>query len=326
MLFRSGDLSASIKSERKGDIIDKLFTGFNKTVVNIKDVINNVIDATEATASASTQISSSTEEMAAGAAEQSGQTADVASAVEEMTRTIMETTQNAGNAAEHANDAWQKAKNGAGKIDESKRGMEGIVSSTQEVGLAISALVGKTDKIGEMAKAIDEIADQTNLLALNAAIEAARAGEQGRGFAVVADEVRKLAERTTGTTKEIAEILKAIEDDAKQASTSMETAGNVVNYGMEITEQVADALNEILDSTAKAQDEIRQLASASEEESATAEEISRNVEAINNVAQETSSGIQQVAKATEDLNKLTENLLDLTAHFKTGGGSNIKTT
>ncbi len=317
-----GDLTVHVSQSNDNLAIKKLFDGFNRTVSNIKKIIIDVTGATQATASASTQISSSTEEMAAGAAEQSAQTSDVAAAIEEMTRTIMETTQNASNAAEYANEAWQKAKNGADKIDESKRGMEGIVSSTQEVGASISALIGKTDKIGEMAKAIDEIADQTNLLALNAAIEAARAGEQGRGFAVVADEVRKLAERTTSTTKEIAEILKAIELDAKQASTSMETANNVVNYGMDLTGHVADALDEILESTTKAQDEIRQLASAGEEQSATAEEISKNVEAINNVSQETSSGIQQVAKATEDLNRLTENLLELTSHFKINDGKN----
>lgn len=322
--FAKGDLTVYAKSEKEDDDIAKLFNGFNTAVENIKQMMHQVTNVVESTASASTQISSSTEEMAAGAAAQSSQTAEVASAVEEMTHTIMETTQNAGNAAEYANAAWQKAKNGVGKIGENKQGMESIVSSAKEVGVAISALVGKTDRIGEMAKAIDEIADQTNLLALNAAIEAARAGEQGRGFAVVADEVRKLAERTTSTTKEIAEILKAIEVDAKQADTSMKTANDVVNNGMQITEQVAEALNEILNATEKAQDEIKQLASASEEEYATAEEISNNVESINNVAQETSGGIQQVANATEDLNRLTENLYNLINQFKIENGESFQ--
>ena len=180
--FAEGDLTVRVKPEKGNDDIAKLFNGFNTAVGNIKKMMLQVANAVESTASASTEITSSTEEMAAGAAEQGSQTAEVATAIEEMTRTIMETTKNAGNAADYANEAWQKAQNGVDKIIESKRGMEGIVSSANEVGVAISALVGKTDKIGKMAKDIDEIADQTNLLALNAAIrsEERRVGKECR--------------------------------------------------------------------------------------------------------------------------------------------------
>jgi methyl-accepting chemotaxis protein len=314
--FSEGDLSVSVKAENEDDDIGKLFDGFNKSVKNIREMINRVLEAVQATASASNQISASTEEMAAGAQEQSSQTTEIASAVEEMATTIVQTTENAGTAATRSKEAGKKAEEGAAKVEETKQGMNDIVTSAQGTAAIISSLANKTDQIGEIAQVIDDIADQTNLLALNAAIEAARAGEQGRGFAVVADEVRKLAERTTKATKEIAETIKDIQHEAKEADDSMQTAGKVVERGQLLTEQVAKSLSEILEGSQNAVDVITQVASASEQQSAAAEQISRNVESISSVANESASGIQQIARASEDLNRLTENLQDLVSHFK----------
>jgi methyl-accepting chemotaxis protein len=175
-----GDLMVSVTAERDDDDIANLFNGFNKTVSNLKNMIGQVKEAVEATASASTEISSSAEEMAAGAQEQSSQTSEVAAAMEEMSRTVVETAGNATAAADASKESSEKATEGVVKVNHSKEGMNKIVESSETTGEIISSLTSKTDQIGEIAQVIDDIADQTNLLALNAAIEAARAGEQGR--------------------------------------------------------------------------------------------------------------------------------------------------
>ncbi len=313
--FAEGDLTVKLVVD-KDDQIGKLFAGFNKSVKNIGDLIFSVSEAVQATASASNQISSSSEEMAAGAQEQSAQTAEVAGAVEEMTKTIIETSNNASLAADNSKIANDSVLKGNIKVEETKKGMERIVSSTAETGRIISSLALKSDQIGAITQVIDEIADQTNLLALNAAIEAARAGEQGRGFAVVADEVRKLAERTTKATKEIADTIRTIQNEAKEADKSMIEAGESVKYGMELTGQVSVVLNEILEVNSKVSDMVNQVAVASEEQSATAEQISKNIESITSVTQETAAGTQQIAKAAEDLNRLTNTLQSLIDRFK----------
>lgn len=314
--FANGDLRVKVVPPREDDDIAKLFNGFNRAVANINDMMSNVMAAVEATASASDEISASSEQMAAGAQEQSAQTAEVAAAVEQMAQTITQTSQNASNSSTSADTTSAKANEGVIKLNENKAGIERITQSAQRTGTIIASLAGKTDQIGEIAQVIDDIADQTNLLALNAAIEAARAGEQGRGFAVVADEVRKLAERTTKATSEIAETIKSIQTEAREANTSMSEARDSVIDAARITDETEEVFQSILESTNTLSTEISQVAAASEEQSAGAEQISKNVEGINDVSQQNASSVQLVAQAAEDLNQLTNNLQNLISNFK----------
>jgi methyl-accepting chemotaxis protein len=184
----------------------------------------------------------------------------------------------------------------------------------------VKELGKSSDQIGEIVSVIDDIADQTNLLALNAAIEAARAGEQGRGFAVVADEVRKLAERTTKATKEIAQMIKKIQTDTEGAVESMEQGTKEVESGIYLADKAGESLKDIVSISQKVTDMVSQIAVASEQQSSASEQISKNVEAISAVTSETASGTQQVARAAEDLNRLTENLQELVGQFKVAGG------
>ena len=314
--FSEGDLSVRLSCDGKDKLISELFTGFNNAVIHINETITKVIESVQATASAANQISSSAEQMAAGAQEQSAQTSEVASAVEEMTKTIVETTKNTENASQASKYAGKVAKDGGAVVEQTIDGMNKIAEVVRKSAETVKELGQSSDQIGEIAQVIDDIADQTNLLALNAAIEAARAGEQGRGFAVVADEVRKLAERTTKATKEIAEMIKKIQKDTNGAVESMSRGEEEVEKGKQYALKAGNSLKEIINGAESVVDLVNQVAAASEEQSSTAEEISKNIESINNVTNESAGGIQQIAQASEDLNRLTINLQDLVAKFK----------
>jgi methyl-accepting chemotaxis protein len=262
-----GDLTKRLEANDH-DEIGELATWFNTFVNKLHDIISQIAYNTEQLASAANEISSSAEELSAGAKEQTNQTAQVSAAVEEMTATIVESSRNTAEAADKAKGASDKSQEGSRLASDTSKGMNEIVDSSNTTAKNIEGLAEKATAIGEIIKVIDDIADQTNLLALNAAIEAARAGEQGRGFAVVADEVRKLAERTTKATKEVAETIKGIQGDVTSTNSQIADSQKYVLAGRNLVDKTNNSLTEIYAAIETVQEMMRQLATASEQQSA----------------------------------------------------------
>ncbi len=314
-IMATGDFTVPMEGDYKGDH-QLIKNSINQLQQSLSQILSEVSLASQAIASASSEISSSTEEMAAGVQEQSAQIAEIASAVDEMTATIQSTANNTVSASDIAKEAGQMARDGDRVVSQTVTGMNNIADVVLMAAAKVNELGESSNQIGEIIQVIDDIADQTNLLALNAAIEAARAGEQGRGFAVVADEVRKLAERTSKATKEIAGMITKIQKDTLEAVSSIDKGTAEVQSGRKLAQKAGEALTLIIPGTDRVVDMISQVATASEQQSTTAEEISKNIEGISSVSNESAQGIQQIAHAADDLNRLTNNLEVLLTKFK----------
>lgn len=312
----SGDLSVEGLEGYSSDETGELSTSLNTMNNNLQDMISKIAQTAELLASATEELSASAEQMARGSQESSSQTGQVATAVEQMSATVMEVAKNSSQAAESAKKASEIAFKGGEIVNLTTQGMNRIAETVQESAVTIQTLGANSNQIGEIIAVIDDIADQTNLLALNAAIEAARAGEQGRGFAVVADEVRKLAERTTKATKEIATMIKSIQSDTSDAVASMEAGTKEVEEGVEITLKAGESLKEIVDNVQHVSDMISQIAAAAEEQSAAAEEISTSIETIAAVTKESAAGAQQSSTACQELSRLALELQKMVSQFK----------
>jgi len=309
----ANDLTVEVEPKSETDVLGR---SFKKMVENLDIVVQQLRGNANELVSAANEISSASEEMATGAKSQTDQAAQVSSAVEEMTATIIESAKNAGEAKEASENASSTSGDGQKIVGETIDGMVKIAESAKDSGKIVGELAQASDKIGEIIGVIDDIADQTNLLALNAAIEAARAGEQGRGFAVVADEVRKLAERTGKATGEITGMIKGIQNDSNRAVASMEGAGKLVEEGKVLADKAGNSLNEINTVAQRVTDMIVQIATASDQQSAAAEQISKNMENISNVTKETATGAEQSASAAEELNRQAEGLKQMVGQFK----------
>jgi methyl-accepting chemotaxis protein len=314
-LMASGDFTKKMTGNYAGDY-ENIKNDVNKVAVSLGEIIGEVKLSADELASSSAQISSSTVEMAAGASEQSAQTYEVVSSIEEMTSTITDSTKNATIAASKAQKAGDTARNGGNVVEQTIEGINRIAEVVISSAQTIEELGKSSDQIGAIIQVINEIADQTNLLALNAAIEAARAGEHGRGFAVVADEVRKLAERTTSATNEITNMIQRIQEDTSGAVIAIEKGKSEVEKGKSLAGDARIALNEIIANTDEVASLINHLAAASEEQNATSQQISSNIELINNVTQQATESTEQISRAAENLNVLTLNLQKVVDLFK----------
>jgi len=310
-----GDLTKRL-TYTGNDELGAICGSFNQFIDKLHGIISLISSTSTQVASASSQLNSTAERIATGAEEVAAQASTVATAGEEMSATSGDIAQNCQMAAEGAQRASQSATNGAGVVERTVAVMGQIAEKVQESAKTVESLGERSDQIGAIIGTIEDIADQTNLLALNAAIEAARAGEQGRGFAVVADEVRALAERTTRATKEIGEMIKAIQRETKGAVAAMEQGVQQVEAGTIEAAKSGDALRDILDQVNDVATQVNQIATAAEEQTATTSEISNNMQQITQVVHDTAYGAHHSATAATQLYRNAEELQRLVRQFK----------
>jgi methyl-accepting chemotaxis protein len=310
-----GDLTKQI-IVKSNDEFGQLADEINSLVEKIRRIICQIAETGTHVSTSAVELQSNAEQMAAGAERVASQSETVATAVEEMSATSGDIAQNCQMASEGSQLASSAAVSGARVVDETITVMNTIAERVRSSAKAVESLGSRSDQIGEIVGTIEDIADQTNLLALNAAIEAARAGEQGRGFAVVADEVRALAERTTRATREIGEMIKAIQQETRGAVVAMEEGVSEVSRGSEKAANSGKALEQILQQINDVNTQIHQVATAAEEQTATTSEISSNMQQITEVVAQTSRGAQESAASANRLSSLADDLRRIISQFK----------
>jgi methyl-accepting chemotaxis protein len=309
------DLTTTLKIDST-DELGAMAVALNRTIEVLRGTVGTIMQSAEQLASASEEISAGAGQTAESARTQSDQTMQVATAMQEMSSTVLQISENSQKASNASRNAAEAARNGGKAVEETLATMRGIAESTTKVASTITQLGKGSEQIGKIISVIDDIADQTNLLALNAAIEAARAGEQGRGFAVVADEVRKLAERTTKATKEISGMIQSIQLETQNAIQAMAQESKEVQVGVEKTSASGAALREIIKMSEDVGDMIATIATAATEQSATTEQINSSISQISGSTQESSASAAQTSKACTDLSSLAFDLQHLVKQFK----------
>jgi methyl-accepting chemotaxis protein len=309
-----GDMSTQLKIYAN-DEIGELGRAINRMQTSVGNMITSIKETASRVASASGILYTTSEQIATGAEEVAAQAGTVATASEEMAATSSEIAQNCNMAAESSTQASNLATEGVYVVQETVAGMNRISERVKESAATVEKLGSRSDQIGEIVGTIEDIADQTNLLALNAAIEAARAGEQGRGFAVVADEVRALAERTTKATKEIGQMIKAIQTETKGAVISMEEGVNEVERGTKDAAKSGVALENILNQINEVTMQINQIATAAEQQTATTSEITNNIQQITEVVEASASCSHESATSASELSGHADELQRLVGQF-----------
>ncbi|WP_371261939.1 methyl-accepting chemotaxis protein [Pseudomonas sp. ML96] len=235
----------------------------------------------------------------------------------EMTATVQEVARNAEQASHAANDADRQAKEGESAVNDAVQQMDRLAGEVQRSSAAVNQLRDESDKIGSVLDVIKAVAEQTNLLALNAAIEAARAGEAGRGFAVVADEVRGLAQRTQKSTEEIEALIGSLQQGSQQAAGLMDSSRSLTEATVDLTRRAGSRLGEIADAVSAIQAMNQQIAAAAEEQTAVAEEINRSVINVRDISEQTASASEETAASSIELARLGNDLQILVSRFRT---------
>jgi len=275
-----------------------------------QSLVKNIMDTTAMIQSTANSLQTNVETLKTKSNEQTSQSHQIATAAEEMSQTITDIAKNAAQASDLAGESMKVAEEGVLLSDKATNIVNKANQSTEELKKTIDSLNSSVEEIGDIVTVIKDIADQTNLLALNAAIEAARAGEQGRGFAVVADEVRKLAERTIKATDEIAQKITRVQAESRESIKNMDEAAEQVSLALNALSEVRDSLGRIADYSQKVKDAITQIATATEEQSSASDEVAHSAERSSALAQDVKNTTEEVTKEVENLNNVIKKLTE----------------
>ncbi|WP_224960455.1 methyl-accepting chemotaxis protein [Geomonas subterranea] len=307
----AGDLTVRLEPGRTG-----IYEAMRRMVEGLREVMEKVNRSALDVSAAAGELNANARSMADDAGAVVSQAETVAVASEEMSCTSNDISRNCHLAAGSSGRASSSAQSGAAIVRETVQGMNRIADHVRNSAGVVEQLGTRSDQIGEIVATIEDIADQTNLLALNAAIEAARAGEQGRGFAVVADEVRALAERTTKATREIGTMIKNIQQETKLAVRAMEEGVEEVARGTGEAARSGEALEDILTQINDVTSQINQIVTAAEEQTATTQEITNNIHQISGTVQQSANGAQEISAASERLSRLSGEMQEMVQRFR----------
>lgn len=313
----AGDLSAPrLDVEPDRDEVGALVRALLKMRTELAGTIETVVKEATLVASSAEQLSTAAQQVSTSTMAQSDSTASAAGAVEELTVSIDHVSNSSDQAKDEATEAGKIAAIGVADVDDATHQVLEVASSVERSTAQIQTLSEKVQAIGSIATVIKEIADQTNLLALNAAIEAARAGEQGRGFAVVADEVRQLAERTTASVQEIAGMISAIQSGTREAVSSMEHSRDMVGSVAETSKKASQAISSIQSATSVVLEAIGDIANALHEQRLTSVSLAQSVETVAQMSEENAAAVSSVAHTADNLVSVSSTLRQCVSHFK----------
>jgi methyl-accepting chemotaxis protein len=309
-----GDLSirGKVTNDALGNVVDSV----NFMLDNFTKVLERVRKAAIDVSTSANQILSAADEMSAGATQQDQEITNTSSAVEQLTVSMKQVSNNAEASAEAARRALDAAEQGNRAVRDTLEGMQRIRASVQATAKKIKSLGDRSLEISEIINVINDITEQTNLLALNAAIEAARAGEAGRGFAVVADEVRKLAEHSRSATKDIAALIKAIQAETNEAVVVMEEGTREVEVGASLADQAGKALEAISSVVRQSAELVQEISLASKQQVRGTEGVANAMQIISAITRQTTQGARQTAATVGDMVKLSEQLNEALAQFR----------
>ena len=311
----AGDLSQNLRITRRDDL-GVLQQGIARMGTTLRELIGGIRDGVTQIASAAEELSAVTEQTSAGVNSQKIETDQVATAMHEMTATVQEVARNAEQASQAASTADGQAREGDKVVAEAIAQIERLADEVARSTDAMAHLQQESNKIGSVMDVIKAVAEQTNLLALNAAIEAARAGEAGRGFAVVADEVRGLAQRTQKSTEEIEGLVAGLQNGTQQVATVMNNSRSLTDSSVELTRKAGVSLENITRTVSNIQSMNQQIAAAAEQQSAVAEEISRSIVNVRDVSEQTATASDETAKSSVELARLGSQLQQMVSHFR----------